>query len=187
MAIQYGFEASKILMQNPYLYRKDVLAVQERGRRRLSTFGFVTQAAAPVANGNNILTPLPSLATTSDGGFGPVNIADVIVLARIPAYARVTGGFMAFGAFGAGATMSLGTATVSNILSETGTTVTVVDAVHYLGATSVAAIGSANFANTLALNYLEQVTQETWLVATAGGANYANGIELRGHLDWLLD
>ena len=182
MANQFSLEAAKALIQLPYAYRQENLAVQYSGRCRKSTFAFVTQSAGPTIGGINGNTPLASLASTADGGYGPVNSGDTIVLCKVPAYARVTGGQFQFGAFGTSTTATIGTATVNS-----SGTPTVVDATHYLGSTSVASAGVTAIANTIALNSMEQVTVDTWLILTAGGANYTNGIALQGFIDWLLD
>src|SRR5262245_13734120 len=87
-------------------------------------------------------------ATSSTGpGNGPVNIADVLIAGFLPSGSVVkASSILAFGAFGAGATMAVGTYT------RVRDTFTAVSAAKYLAATSVAAAGQTNIANTIALS-----------------------------------
>lgn len=183
MANQYSLQASRALIQPPYTSRHENLASDYYGRIRLTAFSFVTESAAPVAGGTNSdSTHLPLGATAYDGGYGPVNSGDTILLCKIPKGARILAGFVAFGAFGTSATAQFGTATVDGQGN-----ITVVDAAHYSGAIAVATAGTSVFASTLALNYGEKTTVDQWLLLTAGGANYTNQISMAGHVLWSLD
>ena len=97
-------------------------------------------------------------------------IGDVIELCKIPANVRIVGGRMDFEAMGASATLSLG---VSG------------SAAKYLAATSVAAIGQALFAATIALNFGEVLAAETTLIGTCAGANFTAAKKIYGYVEYI--
>lgn len=106
--------------------------------------------------------------TPADG----VAIGDTVDLVTLPKGARILGGRSAYEAMGAGATMQIG---VSG------------DADKYFAAASVAAAGNAAIAADVATNTGDVLADETTVFATAGGANWAAGKRLCGHLAWVLD
>ena len=101
---------------------------------------------------------------------GNAAISDTIVLQEVPAGARILGGKIAFEA------MSTGAGAASVQLGD-GT-----DATKYLGTTSVDAAGEADFANTVALNYGEKLTQKLRLTATVVTEAWAAGQRFTGHV-----
>lgn len=87
---------------------------------------------------------------------GNLAIGDVIELVVLPANVRILTGYAAWEA------MSSGAAVADVIIGISGATS------RYLGVTSVDAAGSADFANTIALNFGDKRTAETTIIATAG-------------------
>jgi len=98
----------------------------------------------------------------------PIANGDVLYLCRLPRGSRILGGNVAWGAMGSSATAKIGT---------------VADDDRYLtAATSVAAVGSAALAGTIALFHGEELTVDTDIILTAGGANYAADKDIKGYL-----
>lgn len=97
----------------------------------------------------------------------PVASGDTIALVRLPKGSRILEGFVAFEAMGSSTTATIGTSA---------------SAAKYLGSTSVASAGTAGFANTVALSYGEELSADTDIILTAGGANYANDKAIKGHI-----
>lgn len=106
---------------------------------------------------------------------GNAAVDDTISLVRLPLGARILGGHLAHGAMSTGA----GAASV-----QIGTAA---DPDRYLGTTSVDAAGSAAFANTLALNYGEELGEETDVIATVKTEALAAAGVLQGHILYALD
>jgi hypothetical protein len=101
----------------------------------------------------------------------PVTTADTIVLTTIPANARITGGWVTWGAMGASATLAIGI---------TGTTA------KYMAATDVSAIGSSVFARTQALSFGQVTTAEVTVIGTPAGANFAAAKDLMGYVAYVV-
>jgi hypothetical protein len=98
---------------------------------------------------------------------------DTINLTTLPKGARVIAGHIAWAANAASTTISIG---------YTGA------ATRFLGATAVgASAGTANFANTVALNFGEELTAITVIVATPGGATWTAGTSILGYVDYVID
>jgi hypothetical protein len=149
------------------------------GRKRILAFDFLTG--------------------TDDGGTLPVS-GSVIALVALPPRAKITGGLLTFGALGSGATASLGlyfgygTFQRANSTAATGN--------EFLNAGSVASAGSLPFADTQAHHYgylIQNPPAATtgqanstnplgdFLLLTTGGATYASGIYISGHIDIVVD
>lgn len=104
-----------------------------------------------------------------------VAIAETVALCTVPEGARILGGHAAWEAMSTGAgaaTMELGDGTT---------------AAKYLEATDIDAAGSANFADTVARNTLEKLTDELTLTATASVEAWAATKKLVGWIEWTLD
>jgi len=98
---------------------------------------------------------------------------DTINLTTLPKGARVIAGRIAWAANAASTTISVG---------YTGA------ATRYLGATAVgASAGAADFANTVALNFGDELTAITVLVATPGGATWTAGTSILGYVEYVID
>lgn len=110
--------------------------------------------------------------TTPAGG---VAVSDTVSLVNIPQGARVVGGRIAWEALSSGG----GTATVS--LGVAGS------AAKYLGATDADAAGGAEFGHTVALNHGDALTEDTILVATAGGEAWAASKVVKGYVLYVVD
>jgi len=122
-------------------------AYTDGGRMRVQTFSFTT----------------------------PVGIAedDTINLCKLPAGAKVIGGYVQHGAMGVSSTLDIGTAADPN---------------KYASAIDVAAAGvSSAVASTAALNYGAVTTTEENIIATAAGAAWADGEDLNGHIVYVKD
>jgi hypothetical protein len=102
----------------------------------------------------------------------PVSNGDVIIIGGLGTGDRISSGYVTFGAMGASATLSIGTTA---------------DAVHYANAIDVSAAGQTSFANTATLNFGEILAASTTLQLTAGGANYASGKNILGHITFERD
>lgn len=92
-------------------------------------------------------------------GVGPVASGDTVVLTRLPSGAKVVGGQVSFGVMGTGATAIIGTTADTDRYSGTLTT--------------PAAGGVVSLANTDALFHGEELTADTDIILTGGGATYA--------------
>ena len=106
---------------------------------------------------------------------GNAAVNDVVRLCKLPKGARILGGAIAFEA------MSTGAGDASVQLGVTGT------ATKYLGTTSVDAAGKATFADTIALNYGEELAAATELIATVITEAWAAGKKLYGHVKFVVD
>lgn len=109
-------------------------------------------------------------------------------LAVLPKGARVIGGFVAFGAMGAGATMGIGLAgnddsgyiDADNSVSDVAT--------HFLNALDVSAAGvTETLARTVALNYGYELEKECKLVMKMTGAQWAADKQVYGHVEYIVD
>lgn len=109
----------------------------------------------------------------------PLNIADTITTQVLPKGARIFGGNVTFGAAGASATLSVGKGASLNGNAAV--------PAAYLNAADVHAAGSSLLANTQALNYGDELTDDTPLLLTAAGANFANGTVIAGHVSYVID
>lgn len=127
-------------------------------------------AVPPVLNKPNVhgkvLRSYFSLNTTTH----PINSGDVVELCRVPAGARIVGGYLIYGAMGTSATA---------IIGITGSTS------KYLASTDVSALGGGAFAHTAALNFGSEPTAEETLLLTAGGANYAAAKDIKGYIEYI--
>lgn len=99
-------------------------------------------------------------------------IGDILYLTRLPKGARMIGGNLAFGTMGAGTTIKIG---ING------------DDDRYLTDTSLASAGQTRIADTTAHFYGEELSSETDLFGTIGGAAYAAGQPLRGHIVYVID
>ena len=98
---------------------------------------------------------------------------DVIRATTLPKGARIIEGRLAWEALGASTTLSVG---------YTGS------ATRYLGATSSATAGGTHIANTVALNYGEELSSSTVINITLGGANTsASALTIRGDIKYAID
>jgi hypothetical protein len=127
-------------------------------------------ATPPVPNNPNTDGRVKRKYFEFDTALITVNSGDTIELCKVPIKARITGGYIAFEAFGASTTLAIG------VSGTTG---------KYLGATSVAAIGQSSFANTVALNFGEELAAEITLIGTAAGANFAATKKCRGYIEYI--
>lgn len=120
-------------------------------------------------------------AAAAGSGSGPINIADVLILAGpIPTGARITGGTLTFGAMGASATAAIG-----SYRRNADGTFTAITAAKWLAATSVAAAGTLALATTDALSFGVEETEDVFVGAVAAGANFANAQTMKIALDYL--
>jgi hypothetical protein len=102
-------------------------------------------------------------------------INDLIELVKLPIHARILGGRIAFSAMttgGAAASVQIGTAA---------------DATRYLETTSVDAVGGADFADTIARNYGEELTVETTVIAKVVTEAWAAAGVFKGHILYAVD
>jgi hypothetical protein len=98
---------------------------------------------------------------------------DIINLTIIPKGARIIAGALRWAANAASTTLTVGTAA---------------SAAKYLGSTAVgASAGSHAIAATLALNFGEELTADTVITATPGGATWTAGTVIAGHIEYVLD
>lgn len=102
-------------------------------------------------------------------------VDDTINLVRVPEGGRIIGGHVVFSALSSGG----GTAQI-----QVGTAA---DPDRYLGTTSVEAAGSSAIANTIALNYGEEVSEDTDVIATVKGEALATAGTLSGHVLFVVD
>lgn len=100
------------------------------------------------------------------------SINDLVNLCRIPAGSKILSGFVQFEAMGASATLDIGTAA---------------SAQKYAAAINVAAIGTASFANTAALNFALVLTADEYIVAKMSGAGWANAKSVNGYIMYVKD
>lgn len=129
-----------------------------------------------------LLATFTTAATATTPGTGPINNADIAVAGFLRKGTTILpGGFLQNGVFGASTTATVGTYTRS------GNTFTAVSAARYLGSTSVAAAALTAVASTTALSVFDTLTQDLYIVITAGGANYANGIAMTLYLPYVQD
>lgn len=135
---------------------------ENAGRERIFRFSFTTSAGTPLNNGDTLVSGV--------AGTNPIHV--------IPKGARVIGGNATYGTFGASTTLSIGTGATATQAAN---------ATAFLNAQSVASAGQSALANTQALNYGLIVTSATPIVLTAGGANFANGQTIAGHIAYVID
>jgi len=106
---------------------------------------------------------------------GDVAVDKTIELGRIPKGAIILGGFFdaeAMSTAGGTAQVQLGDGTTAD---------------KYKGTTSVDAASQFDFANTIGLNYGEQLTAELVLTATVKGEAWAATKKIAGDIDYLHD
>lgn len=104
---------------------------------------------------------------------------DVVGLAVLPRGARVIGGFVAFGDFGTGVSVDIGTYTLDG---------TLIDVDWFADGIDVAtAAGTATFADTEALHYGEELAADVAIGAIFLGANPDDTVRLSGHILYMLD
>lgn len=98
---------------------------------------------------------------------------DVINLTTLPKGARIVGGRIVHEANAASTTLSVGTTD---------------SATRYLGATAVgASAGGTDVANTVALNFGDELTAITVITATPGGATWTAGTSILGFIEYVID
>lgn len=104
---------------------------------------------------------------------------DVVGLGVLPKGARVIGGFMAFGDFGTAITVDIGTFDEDEV---------VIDVDHFADGVDVAtAAGTANFANTEALNYGQELTATVRVGMTFLGGDPLDTQRMSGHILYVVD
>lgn len=98
---------------------------------------------------------------------------DILNLVKIPAGSKLISGFVQFGAFGAGATLDIGT---------------LASAQKYAAAIAVNAAGTSSaILSTAALNYGLVLTADEYIVAKLSGAAWAAAQPLNGHIVYVKD
>lgn len=98
---------------------------------------------------------------------------DTINFVTLPKGARVIGGRVTYGAIGANATLKIGTAA---------------DDDRYSGAAlDVSAAGGTDLADTQAKFFGEELTDDTLIIGTAGGAAFAAAKDVTGYLEYVID
>lgn len=110
--------------------------------------------------------------TTPTGG---VAIHDTVELCRVPSGARIMGGHFAAEAMssgGAAASMQLGDGTTAD---------------RFLGTTSIDAAAEGSFGDTIATGFLDVLSGELTLTATALTEAWAAGQHLSGYLEYVVD
>ena len=97
---------------------------------------------------------------------------DTVNLCVLPAGAILLSGFVQFEAMGTSATLDIG-------ISGT--------AQKYAAAINVAAIGTASFLNTAALNFALVETTDENIIATMSGAAWTTGKKVNGYIFFVKD
>ena len=97
---------------------------------------------------------------------------DTVNLTKLPIGARVIGGRLDHGAYGASVTLSIG---------YTGSTA------KFLSAADISGAGQKDLANTLALNMGFKLTASLTIFATFAGANPSDTAVLNGYLLYVVD
>jgi hypothetical protein len=122
-----------------------------------------------------------------DAAAGVVAQNDVIHLCHLPAGARLLGGKLKFGVFGASVTADVGLAGAdgSGYITVAATTADDPDAIATL-LTTPAAGGMVDMFEEPAYLFYE-TEKELELTITLGGANPADNVELSGFIMWVLD
>jgi hypothetical protein len=132
---------------------------------------------------NRVAVPAISNKTYVDGGrvrvktfsfTTPAGLLanDTLNLCELPVGAHVIGGRLVHGAMGASATLSIG---ISGAVGK------------YLSAYNIAAAGQTDFANTVALNTMTELTADERIFATMSGAAWASGQVLKGYILYSKD
>lgn len=137
----------------------------------------------------------------TDGGAAAIPSGSVIVLANLPPLCKIIGGALVFSAAGTSATASVGLQNGFGTPEINGTGVAATGT-EFLSAGAVATVGSLTLADTIAKNYgyliaspqaagVGQANQTTplgdVLLLTTGGATYAVGTIITGHLLVVVD